>query len=54
MALCALILALVIAVISPDRTVFWLVIFGWSGIAASFCPVVILSLFWKGYSEDLS
>jgi sodium/proline symporter len=51
MALCALILALVIAVSSPDRTVFWLVIFGWSGIAASFCPVIILSLFWKGYSE---
>jgi Na+/proline symporter len=41
----------VIAVSSPDRTVFWLVIFGWSGIAASFCPVIILSLFWKAYSE---
>ena len=26
-------------------------IFGWSGIAATFCPVIILSLFWKGYSE---
>jgi sodium/proline symporter len=26
-------------------------IFGWSGIAATFCPVIILTLFWKGYSE---
>ena len=25
--------------------------FGWSGIAATFCPVIILSLFWKGYTE---
>lgn len=27
-------------------------IFGWSGIAATFCPVIVLSLFWKGYSEQ--
>lgn len=51
MALVALIIAMVIAVVSPNHTVFWLVIFGWSGIAASFCPVIILSLFWKGLSE---
>ena len=51
MAILALGIALVIAMNSPDRTVFWMVIFGWSGIAASFCPVIILSLFWKGYSE---
>lgn len=51
MALLALGLAIIIAIISPTRTVFWLIIFGWSGIAASFCPVIILSLFWKDYSE---
>ena len=51
MALFALAIALGVAVISPDRTVFWFVIFGWSGIAATFCPVIILSLFWKAYSE---
>ncbi len=51
MALLALIIAMVIAVNTPERTVFWMVIFGWSGIAASFCPVIILSLFWKGYTE---
>jgi len=27
---------------------FWIIIFGWSGIAATFCPVMILSLYWKG------
>lgn len=52
MAILALIIALVIAVMSPERTVFWMVIFGWSGIAATFCPVIIMSLFWKGYTEQ--
>jgi sodium/proline symporter len=37
--------------VSPDRQIFWVILFGWSGIAATFCPVIILSLFWKGYSE---
>lgn len=51
MSLMALVIAIIIANISPDRTVFWMVIFGWSGIAATFCPVIILTLFWKGLSE---
>ena len=51
MAVVALGLAMTIAVVSPERQVFWVIIFGWSGIAATFCPVIILSLFWKGYSE---
>lgn len=51
MSLLALAIAMIIAKVSPDRTVFWMVIFGWSGIAATFCPVIILSLFWKGLSE---
>ena len=51
MALLALAIAMVIAVVAPNHTVFWLVIFGWSGIAASFCPVIILSLFWSGLTE---
>jgi Na+/proline symporter len=50
MALVALGIALLVALLSPDRTVFWFVIFGWSGIAATFCPVILLSLFWKGYT----
>jgi sodium/proline symporter len=52
MALIALGIAVSIAYFSPDRQVFWVIIFGWSGIAATFCPVIILSLFWKKYSEQ--
>jgi len=51
MAVIALGIAMTIALVSPDRQVFWVIIFGWSGIAATFCPVIILSLFWKGYTE---
>ncbi len=51
MAIFALALALAVAFTTPERTIFWFVIFGWSGIAASFCPAIILSLFWKGLTE---
>ncbi|MFG0258038.1 MAG: sodium/proline symporter [Phycisphaerales bacterium JB043] len=36
-------------IIANDRenAIFWIVIFGWSGIAATFCPVIILSLYWS-------
>lgn len=30
-----------------ENGVFWIIIFGWSGIAATFCPVIILSLCWS-------
>jgi len=30
-----------------ENGIFWVVIFGWSGIAATFCPVIILSLCWR-------
>lgn len=50
MALSALALALTIAWMLPERSVFWFIIFGWSGIAATFCPMMILSLFWKRYN----
>ena len=30
-----------------ENGIFWIVIFGWSGIAATFCPVMILSLCWS-------
>ena len=51
MAFTALIIAMIMNYVSPDRQIFWVIIFGWSGIAATFCPVIILTLFWKGYSE---
>ena len=52
LAFLALVVALLVSILSPDRTVFWFIIFGWSGIAATFCPVIILSLFWDGYTEN--
>ena len=51
MALVALGIAILLYNLYPERKIFWVMIFGWSGIAATFCPVIILSLFWKGYSE---
>jgi sodium/proline symporter len=50
-AFTALAISFTVAILSPTRTIFWFVIFGWSGIAASFCPSMILSLFWKGFNE---
>ena len=47
LAIVALGLAVVVALSSPSRTIFWFVIFGWSGISATFCPTMILSLFWS-------
>lgn len=32
---------------NKEQGVFWTIIFGWSGIAATFCPVIVLSLFWS-------
>ncbi|MEM7548204.1 MAG: sodium/proline symporter [Bacteroidota bacterium] len=52
LAFSALGIAMLVAILSPTRTIFWFVIFGWSGIAATFCPVIILSLFWKSYNEN--
>ena len=52
MALIALGIAILLYNLYPERQIFWIMIFGWSGIAATFCPVIILSLFWKGYSEQ--
>ncbi len=46
----ALAVALSVAVWVPGRSIFWFVIFGWSGIAATFCPTIILSLFWRRFT----
>lgn len=52
LALVALTIAMLVAVIVPGRTIFWFVIFGWSGISATFCPTIILSLFWSGFTAS--
>jgi sodium/proline symporter len=51
LAIFALLVAMIVAVTTPGRTIFWFVIFGWSGIAATFCPTLILSLFWGKFNE---
>jgi len=48
----AFVIAMAVALLVEGRTVFWFVIFGWSGIAATFCPTLILSLFWKGFTRN--
>ena len=50
-AILALGLSITISILSPERTIFWFVIFGWSGIAATFCPMILLSLFWARFTE---
>ena len=48
----ALVIALIVALTAENRTIFWFVIFGWSGISATFCPTIILSLFWRGMTRN--
>lgn len=48
LGLAALGVSMSVAALAEGRTVFWFVVFGWSGIAATFCPTMILSLFWRG------
>jgi sodium/proline symporter len=51
LALFALSIAMTVSITTPDRSIFWFIIFGWSGIAATFCPVIILTLFYKKFNE---
>jgi len=44
-------LAMVLAYLAQDL-VFWLVLFAWGGLGASFGPALILSLFWKGTTRQ--
>lgn len=52
LGLAAFLIAMSVALLVEGRTVFWFVIFGWSGIAATFCPTMILSLFWSGITRN--
>ena len=40
--------AFIVSVTVPERSVFWFVLVGFYGLAATFCPTIILSLFWRG------
>ncbi|MDF1799458.1 MAG: sodium/proline symporter [Planctomycetota bacterium] len=48
LSLVAFLVGVGIMLYDRENGVFWVIIFGWSGIAATFCPTVILSLFWEG------
>ncbi|WP_299788302.1 sodium/proline symporter PutP [uncultured Shewanella sp.] len=41
-----------IVALNPESSVLGLVSYAWAGFGAAFGPVVILSLFWKGYSRN--
>ena len=47
LAFVSLAIAMGVAMVNHKQGVFWFIIFGWSGIAATFCPVIILSLYWS-------
>jgi len=47
LALFAFAIGIGILLYNKDEGIFWTIIFGWSGIAATFCPVIVLSLFWS-------
>lgn len=51
LALVAFALGIGIMLYDKEQGIFWTIIFGWSGIAATFCPTMILSLFWKGLTS---
>jgi sodium/proline symporter len=51
LALIAFVIAMAVALSTESRSIFWFVIFGWSGIAATFCPAMILSLFWTRFTR---
>jgi solute:Na+ symporter, SSS family len=44
-------LALVLAYMA-EELVFWLVLFAWGGLGASFGPALIMSLFWKRVTKE--
>ncbi len=50
LALIAFAVGIGLLLIDKDKPIFWIVIFGWSGIAATFCPTMILSLYWSKFT----
>ncbi len=43
--------AMVIA-LTETRVIFWFVLFAWSGLGASFGPVILFTLYWKGVTRQ--
>ncbi|WP_062260849.1 sodium/proline symporter [Endozoicomonas arenosclerae] len=51
LAMVALVLAVSVTRFLPEHTIFWFAVFGMSGITATFSPMIILAMFWKGFSS---
>ena len=51
LSLVSFLIGIGIMLVDKENGVFWTIIFGWSGIAATFCPTVILSLCWAGLTS---
>lgn len=47
LSLVSFLIGMGIMLYDKQNGVFWTIIFGWSGIAATFCPTMILSLCWS-------
>ena len=47
LALVSFAIGIGIMLYDKEQGIFWTIIFGWSGIAATFCPTIVLSLFWS-------
>ena len=47
LSLASFLVGIGILLYNKEKGVFWTIIFGWSGIAATFCPTMILSLYWS-------
>jgi len=47
----ALCLLALVPALNGNAVIFWFVLFAWTGITTCFCPILILSLFWKGLTR---
>jgi len=50
LALIAFMVGIGLLMHNKDKPIFWVILFGWSGIAATFCPTMILSLYWPKFT----
>jgi sodium/proline symporter len=51
LAAVALAVSIGVSILTEGGSVFWFGVFGWSEIAATFCPTIILSLFWSRMTD---
>lgn len=52
LAIVAFAIGMILLKFEGNSKIFWIIIFGWSGIAATFCPTMILSLYWSKFTAN--